>query len=150
MSILLFQDPQQRPSTDVLLQHGFINCNLDAKPIKDLLLEYKAEVVEEVVDDETEVSYSFDYSLYCLLLPAQYAPVLQPELEMTLTLSVFCISLFYTLPPCPFYYAHSKKIEITNCDKSLNLFVCHYFGHILLSFLYFYLCVCLSAIDLEA
>lgn len=29
---------------------------MDAKPIKDLLLEYKAEVVEEVVDDEAEVS----------------------------------------------------------------------------------------------
>jgi len=38
------------------MQHGFINRNLDSKPIKDLLLEYKAEVVEEVVDDETEVS----------------------------------------------------------------------------------------------
>jgi len=43
----------------MLLQHGFINSNLDAKPIKDLLLEYKAEVVEEVVDDEAEVSYKF-------------------------------------------------------------------------------------------
>ncbi|XP_064538089.1 serine/threonine-protein kinase 10 isoform X2 [Drosophila montana] len=50
----LVKDPQQRPSTEVLLQHGFINGNLDAKPIKDLLLEYKAEVVEEVVDDEAE------------------------------------------------------------------------------------------------
>ncbi|XP_062128119.1 serine/threonine-protein kinase 10 isoform X2 [Drosophila sulfurigaster albostrigata] len=50
----LVKDPQQRPTTDVLLQHGFINSNLDAKPIKDLLLEYKAEVVEEVVDDEAE------------------------------------------------------------------------------------------------
>ncbi|XP_016972130.1 serine/threonine-protein kinase 10 isoform X1 [Drosophila rhopaloa] len=50
----LVKDPQVRPTTDVLMQHGFINRNLDAKPIKDLLLEYKAEVVEEVVDDETE------------------------------------------------------------------------------------------------
>ncbi|KAM8713222.1 hypothetical protein ACLKA7_013522 [Drosophila subpalustris] len=50
----LVKDPQLRPSTEVLLQHGFINSNLDAKPIKDLLLEYKAEVVEEVVDDEAE------------------------------------------------------------------------------------------------
>ncbi|KAH8384592.1 hypothetical protein KR093_001798 [Drosophila rubida] len=50
----LVKDPQQRPTTDVLLQHGFISGNLDAKPIKDLLLEYKAEVVEEVVDDEAE------------------------------------------------------------------------------------------------
>ncbi|XP_039148021.1 serine/threonine-protein kinase 10 isoform X1 [Drosophila simulans] len=50
----LVKDPQVRPTTDVLMQHAFINRNLDAKPIKDLLLEYKAEVVEEVVDDETE------------------------------------------------------------------------------------------------
>ncbi|XP_041563728.1 serine/threonine-protein kinase 10 isoform X1 [Drosophila elegans] len=50
----LVKDPQVRPTTDVLMQHGFINRHLDAKPIKDLLLEYKAEVVEEVVDDETE------------------------------------------------------------------------------------------------
>ncbi|XP_032591245.1 serine/threonine-protein kinase 10 isoform X2 [Drosophila grimshawi] len=50
----LVKDPQLRPATEVLLQHGFISRNLDAKPIKDLLLEYKAEVVEEVVDDEAE------------------------------------------------------------------------------------------------
>ncbi|XP_065368643.1 serine/threonine-protein kinase 10 isoform X2 [Calliphora vicina] len=50
----LVKDPQQRPSTEALLQHAFINREIDAKPIKDLLLEYRAEVVEEVVDDETE------------------------------------------------------------------------------------------------
>ncbi|XP_061394554.1 serine/threonine-protein kinase 10 [Musca vetustissima] len=50
----LVKDPNQRPSTEILLQHAFINRDLDAKPIKDLLLEYRAEVVEEVVDDEAE------------------------------------------------------------------------------------------------
>lgn len=122
---ILLQDPQQRPSTEVLLQHGFINGNLDAKPIKDLLLEYKAEVVEEVVDDEAEVSYIFNYTFCFSLLPAQYAPVLQPELEMTLTLSIFCISLFYTLPPRPVYYAQQNQTEkiIALCDKSFHLFV---------------------------
>ena len=40
-----------------LFQYSFINCTLDSKPIRDLLLEYKAEVVEEeLVDDETDVS----------------------------------------------------------------------------------------------
>lgn len=35
---------------------SFIRGDLDSKPIKDLLLEYKAEVVEEeVVDEEAEV-----------------------------------------------------------------------------------------------
>lgn len=35
---------------------SFISGNLDSKPIKDLLLEYKADVVEEeLVDEEAEV-----------------------------------------------------------------------------------------------
>lgn len=56
----LVKDPQQRPTTDVLLSLPFISGNLDCKPIKDLLLEYKAEVVEEeVVDEEAEVSKSY-------------------------------------------------------------------------------------------
>lgn len=38
-------------------QHPFISKELDSKPIRDLLLEYKAEVVEEeVVDEDTDVS----------------------------------------------------------------------------------------------
>lgn len=54
----LIKDPQQRPSTDVLLTLPFICGSLDSKPIKDLLLEYKAEVVEEeVVDEEVEVIF---------------------------------------------------------------------------------------------
>lgn len=50
------KDPTQRPECEQLLQWPFINGDLDSKPIKDLLLEYKAEVVEEeVVDEEAEV-----------------------------------------------------------------------------------------------
>ncbi|XP_044762491.1 serine/threonine-protein kinase 10 isoform X2 [Coccinella septempunctata] len=48
----LIKDPQKRPTCEDLLKHPFINCRLDAKPIKDLLLEYKAEVVEEEVTDD--------------------------------------------------------------------------------------------------
>ena len=52
----LVKDPLQRPTTDVLLQLAFINRHLDSKPIRDLLLEYKAEVVEEeLLDEEAEV-----------------------------------------------------------------------------------------------
>lgn len=50
------KDPQQRPTTEALLQHAFICQEIDGKPVKDLLLEYRAEVVEEVVDDEAEVN----------------------------------------------------------------------------------------------
>ncbi|KFB38598.1 polo kinase kinase [Anopheles sinensis] len=51
----LVKDPQQRPSTDVLMALPFISGDLDSKPIKDLLLEYKADVVEEeLVDEEAE------------------------------------------------------------------------------------------------
>lgn len=51
----LIKDPTSRPTADELVKHSFINRNLDSKPIRDLLLEYKADVVEEeLVDEETE------------------------------------------------------------------------------------------------
>ncbi|XP_054261410.1 serine/threonine-protein kinase 10 isoform X2 [Macrosteles quadrilineatus] len=51
----LVKDPTQRPTSDELLKHPFIAPDLDVKPVRDLLLEYKAEVVEEeVVDEEAE------------------------------------------------------------------------------------------------
>lgn len=63
----LIKDPQQRPSTDALLSLPFISSPLDSKPIKDLLLEYKAEVVEEeVVDEEVEVSHCHQYQMHFL------------------------------------------------------------------------------------
>lgn len=55
----LIKDPQKRPACDELLKHNFISGTLDSKSIKDLLLEYKAEVVEEeLTDDDPEVQYS--------------------------------------------------------------------------------------------
>lgn len=52
----LIKDPQRRPTCEDLLLHPFINRTLDSKPVKDLLLEYKAEVVEEeLTDDDPEV-----------------------------------------------------------------------------------------------
>lgn len=83
----LVKDPSQRPTADDLLkvsiffdspkitnyfsliyvilisnlQHSFVNKELDSKPIRDLLLEYKADVVEEeVVDEDTDVSFRHD------------------------------------------------------------------------------------------
>ncbi|XP_066581483.1 STE20-like serine/threonine-protein kinase [Prorops nasuta] len=51
----LTKDPATRPTADELMKHPFINRNLDSKPIRDLLLEYKADVVEEeLVDEDTE------------------------------------------------------------------------------------------------
>lgn len=58
----VFQDPTQRPDTDELVFLPFISPNLDSKPIKDLLLEFKAPVVEEeLVDEDAEVSYFVQY-----------------------------------------------------------------------------------------
>lgn len=50
----LTKDPMQRPSADVLLKHPFICREIDSKPIRDLLLEYKADVVEEELLDLEE------------------------------------------------------------------------------------------------
>ncbi|CAL1679741.1 unnamed protein product [Lasius platythorax] len=51
----LIKDPTTRPTADDLLKHPFISRNLDPKPVRDLLLEYKADVVEEeLVDEEAE------------------------------------------------------------------------------------------------
>lgn len=56
----LTKDPQKRPNCDDLLKHSFINCTLDSKPIKDLLAEYRAEVVEEDVTDEDGEVFNID------------------------------------------------------------------------------------------
>ncbi|KAL1461413.1 hypothetical protein WDU94_013313 [Cyamophila willieti] len=52
----LVKDPSQRPTAEQLLKHSFIDCSPDVKPVRDLLLEYKAEVVEEeeVLDEDMD------------------------------------------------------------------------------------------------
>uniref|UniRef100_A0A8D9BCB3 Serine/threonine-protein kinase 10 n=1 Tax=Cacopsylla melanoneura TaxID=428564 RepID=A0A8D9BCB3_9HEMI len=52
----LVKDPSQRPNAEQLLKHSFVDCTPDVKPVRDLLLEYKAEVVEEeeVLDEDMD------------------------------------------------------------------------------------------------
>lgn len=52
ISKCLVKDPALRPSAVELLQHPFISKDLDVKPIRDLLLEYKAEIVDEEVYED--------------------------------------------------------------------------------------------------
>lgn len=69
VSKALIKDPEKRPTCEDLLRHPFISGTLSAKPIRDLLLEYKAEVVEEEVtdeDSEVRVSFRFLFSLKML------------------------------------------------------------------------------------
>ncbi|XP_071537474.1 serine/threonine-protein kinase 10 isoform X5 [Panulirus ornatus] len=54
ISKCLVKDPALRPSAVELQKHPFICKDLDVKPIRDLLLEYKADVVDEEVDDDTD------------------------------------------------------------------------------------------------
>ncbi|CAH2062163.1 unnamed protein product, partial [Iphiclides podalirius] len=51
----LVKEPEKRPTAGDLLRHEFVSGELDSKPLRDLLLEYRAEVVEEeLLDDDSE------------------------------------------------------------------------------------------------
>ncbi|CAK1554446.1 unnamed protein product [Leptosia nina] len=55
ISKALVKDPEKRPTSSDLLKHEFVTGNLDSKSLRDLLLEYRAEVVEEeLLDDDSE------------------------------------------------------------------------------------------------
>lgn len=76
----LIKDPTSRPTADDLLKHPFISRNLDPKPVRDLLLEYKADVVEEeLVDEEAEVGFICFYlsSPHVLHIHVNYADHMQ-------------------------------------------------------------------------
>lgn len=47
----LIKDPHQRPTAADLLTHPFVAENVQVKPVVDLISEYKAEVVEEVIEE---------------------------------------------------------------------------------------------------
>ncbi|KAL4714280.1 hypothetical protein ACJJTC_009632 [Scirpophaga incertulas] len=51
----LVKDPEKRPTAGELLKHEFVSGDVRAKPLRDLLLEYRADVVEEeLLDDDDE------------------------------------------------------------------------------------------------
>ncbi|CAG0915362.1 unnamed protein product [Notodromas monacha] len=48
----LLKDPAQRCTSEELLSHPFVSGKVSPKPVIDLLLEYKADVVEETVEED--------------------------------------------------------------------------------------------------
>ncbi|CAG0883888.1 unnamed protein product [Cyprideis torosa] len=58
ISRCLVKNPAERPLVASLITHPFLQGHEDPKPILDLLTEYKAEVIEETVEEEFEGSTS--------------------------------------------------------------------------------------------
>lgn len=63
LALCLIKDPNQRPSSEELLKHPFIASCIDRKPLKDLISEYKAEVVEEVTEEQEDEIHDYRQSL---------------------------------------------------------------------------------------
>lgn len=63
LALCLIKDPNQRPSSEELLKHPFIANSTDRKPLKDLISEYKAEVVEEVTEEQEDEINDYRTSL---------------------------------------------------------------------------------------
>uniref|UniRef100_A0A8B9K6L6 non-specific serine/threonine protein kinase n=1 Tax=Astyanax mexicanus TaxID=7994 RepID=A0A8B9K6L6_ASTMX len=69
----LDKNVDQRWSTAQLLQHPFVSCVTDNKPVRELIAEFKAEVYEEIEDSKEEeeeeepetpmVCWSYDYRM---------------------------------------------------------------------------------------
>lgn len=54
LALCLNKDPVQRPNADELSEHPFIIDAVDVKPVRDLILEFKADIVEEVEEEGSE------------------------------------------------------------------------------------------------
>ncbi|KAL1490995.1 hypothetical protein ABEB36_011658 [Hypothenemus hampei] len=104
LSKALIKDPQKRPTCEELLKHPFIHRTLDAKPIKDLLLEYKAEVVEEELTDDDPEDHR-----------ASQMP-LDIEDELTAVQSNDTIQKELPLP-----LAQSEKVPVAAAEKKLSV-----------------------------
>lgn len=51
LKLCLNKDPTKRPTADGLTEHPFIFEATDVKPVRDLILEFKADIVEEVEEE---------------------------------------------------------------------------------------------------
>lgn len=54
IALCLQKDPTKRPTAEELLKHSFVCEATDVKPVRDLILEFKADIVEEVEEEGSD------------------------------------------------------------------------------------------------